>query len=249
MPAIRLPVRSLVLVLATAATTSAQTWPGAGLAILTNGSSFREGECVRVALLALEDVPGPLVPEVSYEFQQSITLRSREGSEQTVRRPRLVSRPPGNPFDRLEAGSSVILDDTFCFGIGSAPGPYELKVQLSGGARAALATCVEFHPGEGDLAPATDRCDFALRALSRRDDPSLLTIEGLFPSHGLLRLAFLRGDRVLYLLEAGLVPTGPGELSFVLPPLGADAAGALDLLLQDQQLDRSTTLAGVSLPR
>jgi hypothetical protein len=251
MPAMRRLVLTLALVLLCAVTAAAQPWPAAGLAIRTNGSSFRDGECLRVTLLALDDVPGPLVARVGYDFQDLVPVKNRAGKESTILHRRLVERPAGAVLDGLGAGDSVVLDDSFCFGVGSAPGPYDLTVALEwGGARTgSLATCVEFQPHSGDPAPAVGRCGFALRGVSRRDDADVLTLEGQFPPNPQLRLVFLRGDHVLHLLEAGLVPTGPDELTFVLPSLGPDGAGPVDLLLQDQWQSRAATLARVPLQR
>jgi hypothetical protein len=54
---------------------------------------------------------------------------------------------------------------------------------------------------------------------------------------------------VLFLLEGGLVAEGPGELTFVVPNLGAEGETLVDLLLQDQWGGKATTLAGVVLQR
>ena len=232
----RLALSSGLLLLLFAPFVAAQSWPAAGLALRTNGSSFRDGECVRLSLLALEDVGGPFVPQVSYGAV------------------RAVERPVGAVLERLDTGTAAVLDDTFCFGVGSMPGPYEITVSLTSGnvKTGTLTTCVEFQPeSAGSPAPSAVRCGFGLRGVSRRSDANVLTLEGQWPydGSGLFRLAFLRGDRILYLLESGLVAEGQGELTFVVPSLGADGAGQVDLLLQDQLGGRATTLAGVSLQR
>lgn len=265
----RLALSSGLLLLICAGSAAGQSWPAAGLALRTNGSSFRDGECVRLSLLALEDVGGPFVPQVTYGFKGAPAVPGpavpREVLERLIERGitpvmpvgaavRTFERPVGTVLERLDTGTAAVLDDTFCFGVGSVPGPYEITVSLTSGnvKTGTLTTCVEFQPeSAGSPAPSAVRCGFGLRGVSRRSDANVLTLEGQWPydGSGLFRLVFLRGDRVLYLLEGGLVAEGPGELTFIVPNLGPEGAGQVDLLLQDQWGGKATTLAGVSLQR
>lgn len=241
------------LLLLAAASAAAQSWPTSALALRTDGSSFREGQCVRLSLLALEDVGGPFVPKVSYGYEGSVTLKDPQGQPRTIPLKRTVERPARAALERLDAGTAAVLDDAFCFGMDSAAGAYEITVSLTSGnvTIGTLAACVEFQPESVAGPAAASRCQFALRAVSKRSEANVLTLEGQWPfeGSGLFRLVFLRGDRVLSLLEGGLVAEGPGELTFVVPNLGVEGEAPVDLLLQDQWGGKATTLAGVVLQR
>jgi hypothetical protein len=252
MPAAPRLALSFLLTLLCATAASAQPWPASGLAVRTNGFFFRGGECLRVTLLALDSVPGPIEAQVKYGFQESLTVTNKNGETHSFARPRVLERRAEPALEWLDAGTSAVLDDTFCFGSNSRPGRYDVTVSLrsAGAISGSLSTCVEFQSDaeEGPVAPG-DRCAFAARGVSRRDDQGVLALDGQFPASGLFRLAFLRGDRIVHLMEGGVVASGPGELSFVAPSLGPDGAGVVDLLLQEELSSWSTTLAGVSLLR
>lgn len=226
---------------------AAQQWPASALALRTNGGALKSGDCVRLTLVATEDVPGPLTPTVSYAFDQSVTVEDEEGRRTQTTRRATVERRAGPAFDRLMAGSSLVLDDAFCFGQDSRPGVYDISVHLTTSAVpvARLTTCVSVF---ADEATSSDGCGFALRGVLRRDgDTVVLDAPG---GGGVLsRVLVFRGDALLKVVDHGIAASGPGELvapASVFDPLGS---APVDLVLQDQSGNRSASVARVTIPR
>jgi len=60
-------------------------------------------------------------------------VNDRQGLPHTIPVKRVIERPAGASLERLEAGASAVLDNTFCFGEGSTAGPYEITVSLASG--------------------------------------------------------------------------------------------------------------------
>jgi hypothetical protein len=223
-----------VVCLGPVAQAAAQQWPATSLVLRTNGATVRPGECVRLTLLATEEVIGPYTPSVSYAFTRPVTVEGEDQTRRVELRREVSRRPAGATLDRLTAGASVLLDDAFCFGEGSAVGPYEIAVDLRSwslpGVR--LETCVEYHP-DAPLAATAARCAFALRGVVRRDVPGWITFDASVGSGGLYRLLAFQGDRVVRVIEDAIAITGPRELSVVGLGLGAVGQTPVDLVLHD----------------
>jgi len=230
---------------------ASQEWPASALALRTNGGVLRPGECVRLALVAMEDVSGPIRPRVSYGFDREVRIEDEDGKARTEVRPVSVQRDPGPAIEHLAAGTSLMLDDTFCVGQDSRPGPYAVTVDLTPGAAAAfqLTTCVAFYPPDR---PATDkdgRCGYALRGVLRREGGGMLVFDAPGGSAVLSRLLLFRGERLERVIQDGLATVGEEELS--VPAAAFDGLGPapLDVVLHDQARHRSATLARVLPPR
>jgi hypothetical protein len=226
----------------------AQQWPGSALALRTSGGALRSGDCVRLTLVAAEDVPGPITPTVSYAFDQAVTVEDEDGNTQTSIRRAVVERPASPTFDRLQAGSSVVLDDAFCFGQNSRPGAYDIAVKLaaSGVPVASLSTCVGFYTDD-EKPPAG--CGFSLRGALRRDGNDTVVFDTRGGATGLPRLLVFRGDALLRVVEHGIAASGPGELS--VPGVAFEGLGTapVDVVLQDQAGSRSASAARLIIPR
>jgi hypothetical protein len=241
-------VSAVALVLLCAVEAQAQQWPSAALALRTNGGALRSGDCVRLTLVAAEDVPGPITPTVSYAFDHAVMVEDEDGNKKTSIRRTAVDRPASPAFDRLVGGSSVVLDDTFCFGQNSRPGAYDISVKLaaSGVSVAALSTCVSFYTDD-EKPPAG--CGFSLRGALRRDGNDTVVFDAPGGATGLPRLLVFRGDALLRVVEHGIAASGPGELS--VPGVAFEGLGTapVDVVLQDQAGSRSASAARLTIPR
>ncbi len=242
-----LRVLAVMIVLAGARHAAAQQWPAAELALRTNGGIVRPGECLRLTLAATDDIPGPLRPSVTYRFTSSVTIEHEDGPR-TERRRQELRRDPGPIIDQFEAGSSIVLDDTLCFGEASAPGPYEVEVALTsfGSTSGRLSSCVVFQPNAD--APV-DGCGFALRGIRRSDTPEAVVLDADVAGGGLYRLLAFRGDRLIGILDDAVAATGSRELTVSGSALRALGPAPVDLVLHDQVRHRSATTSRLVLPR
>jgi hypothetical protein len=224
-----LRVLAVMIVLAGARHAAAQQWPAAELALRTNGGIVRPGECL------------------TYRFTSSVTIEHEDGPR-TERRRQELRRDPGPIIDQFEAGSSIVLDDTLCFGEASAPGPYEVEVALTsfGSTSGRLSSCVVFQPNAD--APV-DGCGFALRGIRRSDTPEAVVLDADVAGGGLYRLLAFRGDRLIGILDDAVAATGSRELTVSGSALRALGPAPVDLVLHDQVRHRSATTSRLVLPR
>lgn len=222
------------------------------IALRTSASIVRPGDCLRLEALALDDVFGPVSAQVTYRFAAPLVVKDEAGRETTTTRAAEVRRPPGPVFDALNRLQLYLLDDTFCFGQGGAPGPYNVEVALrpgtSGSPFATLRTCVVFEDPDAPAAPARPGCAFIVRGLSRAERDTFLIFDADLPSGGFYRGAILRGGAVEAVLDAGVSQAGPHELIVILPPLNRAAGGTVDLVLVDQFGQVSSTVPRLPLP-
>lgn len=222
------------------------------IALRTSASIVRPGDCLRLEALALDDVFGPVSAQVTYRFAAPIVVKDEEGKETTTSRAAEVRRQPGPVFDALNRLQLHLLDDTFCFGQGGTPGPYNVEVALrpgtSGAPFATIRTCVVFEDPDAPAAPGRPGCAFIVRGLARAESESFLIFDADLPSSGFYRGAILRGGTVEAVLDAGVSQTGPHELTIVLPPLNRAAGGTVDLVLVDQFGQASSTVPRLPLP-
>jgi hypothetical protein len=242
-----LPVLAVMVVVAGAGHAAAQQWPVAELALRTNGGIVRPGECLRLTLVATDDIPGPLTPSVTYRYTTTVTIEHRDGTR-TEQRRQEVRRDPGPVLDRLDAGTSIVLDDSLCFGDASDPGPYEIEVALTsfGTSSGRLWSCVAFQP-HADT--PVDGCGFALRGIRRGDTTEAVMLDADVAGGGLYRLLAYRGDRLVAILDDDVAATGPRELTVAGSALRELGSAPLDLVLHDQVRHRSASTTRLVLPR
>jgi hypothetical protein len=229
-------------------TALAQQWPGSALALRTNGGALRSGDCVRLSLVATDDVAGPLQPTVSYAFNQSVTIEDEDGNKRTETRRTTVERPVSPALERLTAGASVLLDDSFCFGQSSLPGPYDITVRLaaSGVSVAQLTTCVGHYADDEQSGPA---CGFALRGVLRRDSNDTVVLDVPGGATVLQRLLVFRGESLLRVIEHGIAASGPSEVSVPGSAFEGLGSAPIDVVLNDQVSHRSASAARMVLQR
>jgi len=222
------------------------------IALRTNASIVRPGDCLRLEALALDFVSGPLSTQVTYRYAVPVVVKDKDGAESTSTRTAEVRRPAGPVIDALNRQQLHLLDDTFCFGQGGIPGPYDVEVALRSGASgspfATLTTCVLFEDPDAPAAPAGPGCGFLVRALKRVDSEDLLVFDADLPSSGFYRGAILRGGTVEAILDAGVNQSGPHELTVLVPAFGRSGGGAVDLVLVDQFRKASSTVPRLSAP-
>ena len=223
------------------------------IALRTNGSIMRPGDCLRIEAFALEYVPGPLAVQVTYRFEESVLVRDREGAEAPSSRSAQVQRPAGPPIDALMPFQPLLLDDTFCFGQGTAPGHYRVEVALlagsSGPSFGTLTTCAVFHDGGPLPAQAGPGCGFLVRGVKRVDSADIVVFDAELPASGYYRAAILRGGAIDTVLDAGVYQTGPHELTVISPHLGGADGSTVDLVVFEQFRGASSTAVRLSLPR
>jgi len=221
------------------------------IALRTNGSIVRPGDCLRLEALALDYVAGPLSAQVTYRYAAPVVVKDKDGAESTATRAAEVRRAAGPVIDTLNRLQLHLLDDTLCFGQGGTPGPYNVEVALRSGASGppftTLTTCVMFEDPDAPAA-AGPGCGFLVRGLKRVDSEDLLIFDADLPSSGFYRGAILRGGTVEAVLDAGISQTGPNELAVLVPPFSRASGGIVDLVLVDQFGAASSTVPRLSVP-
>jgi len=245
--------------IALAAGQSAQAqWHTSLLALRTNGSLMRPGDCVRLDLLSLDAMPGLLTTRVTYRYTEGVTVKDGDGKETTTTRPATRVLPAGPTVEGLAPLQRMPLDDTFCFGEGSRPGAYQVEVALTASATdapfATLRTCVVFdNPNRGPAPDATPSssaagCALLVRGVKRAEAGGTIYFEGDFPASGLYKAVLVRSNRIEAVLESGVYQTGPREVLVNWPALH-NAGGDVDLVILDGETGASTTLARLAVPR
>lgn len=250
------------ILVSTAAGQFAQAqWHASVLALRTSGSILRPGDCVRLELLSLDFVPGPITPLVTYRYTGSVTVKDSDGRESVTTRPAARELPAGPLIDALAPMQRMPLDDSLCFGEGTLPGVYLVEAALrpsaSGAPMATLRTCVLFEnvdarPPTGSnpstSAPASG-CSLLVRGVKRAEPGGTVYFEGDFPASGLYKAALVRNNRIEALLEEGVYQVGPHELVISSPQLQHAEGGDIDLVILDGATGASTTLARFIVPR
>lgn len=251
---------AVAMFIAVAAGQSAQAqWHASVLALRTNGSVLRPGDCVRLDLLSLDAVPGPITTRVTYRYTEAVTVKDSDGKESTTTRGATRERPAGPLLDALAPLQWMPLDNALCFGEGTLPGAYLVEVVLrpsaSGAPFATLRTCVVFDNAEATSPAGTAQstgmanCSLLIRGVKRAESGGTIYFEGNFPPSGLYKAALVRNNRIDALLEAGVYQTGPHELVIVAPALQQAAGGDIDLVILDGETGASTTLTRFVVPR
>jgi hypothetical protein len=223
------------------------------IALRTNGSVMRPGDCLRIEAIALEYVPGPFAARVTYRFEEFLLVRDKEGAEAPASRSAQVQRPVGPSIDALTPFQPLLLDDTFCFGQGTAPGHYRVEVALLAGSSGppfgTLTTCALFDDGGSRPAEAGPGCGFLVRGVRRVDSADIVVFDAELPASGLYRAAILRGGAVDAVLDAGVYQTGPRELTVMSPEFGRADGSTVDMVVFEQFRGASSTAVRLSLPR
>ena len=240
------------LALAAGSAVPAQAQPPA-VALRTNGSIMRPGDCLHLEALAIDYVPGPFATRVTYRYEEPMVVRDKEGEESTVSRSVQVQRPAGPTIDSLRPPQPLLLDDSFCFGQGSAPGQYRVDVDLlsgpSGPSFATLTTCVAFDRDGPSPAAAGPGCGFLVRGVSRIDSPDSVVLDAELPASGYYRAAILRGGSTDAVLDAVVYQTGARDLMVFSPDLGRTDGRTIDLVVFEQFRGASSTVVRLNLPR
>jgi hypothetical protein len=222
------------------------------VALRTNGSIVRPGDCLRLEALALDYVAGPLAAQVTYRYTAPLVVQDKDGAESATTRPVELRRPAGPVIDTLNRLQFHLIDDTFCFGQGVTPGPYEVEVALRSGASgptfATLRTCVVFDDPDAPAHEAVRGCGFLVRGIKRVDSEELLILDADLPASGLYRGAVLRGGNVEAVLDVGVTQTGQHELTVLVPTFGRSPGGTVDLVLVEQFGQTSSTVARLPAP-
>jgi hypothetical protein len=178
-------------------------------------------------------------------------VKDEDGKEKTTTRAAEVRRQAGPVIDALNRLQLYLLDDTFCFGQGGAPGPYHVEVALRSGASgspfASLGACVMFEDPDAQPPAAVPGCGFLVRGLKRAESEDLLVFDADLPAGAFYRGAILRGGAVEAVLDAGISQTGPHELTVLVPAFNRPARGAVDLVLVDQFGKTSSTVPRLSV--
>jgi hypothetical protein len=250
-PSVVVPAAVLAVALGWAAPPPAEA-QNPVIALRTNGSIMRPGDCLRLELLALDYLAGPLSPQVTYRYNTPVVIRDKEGTETTSTRAAEVQRPAGPVADAFNRLQLHLLDDTFCFGQGGFPGRYDIEVALRPGASGTpymtLRTCVLFEDPDAPARTSAPACGFLVRGLTRAESDDQLLFDADLPSGGFYRGAILRGGTVEAVLEAGISQTGTHELSVLVPASSRSAAGVVDLVVVEQAGMASSTVSRLSLP-
>ena len=223
------------------------------VALRTSASMVRPGDCLRLEALALDYVSGPVSAQVTYRYAAPLVVRDEDGKETTTTRVAEIRRPAGPVIDGLDRMQLHLLDDTFCFGQGATPGPYDVEVALRSGSSgppfSTLKTCVLFEDPDAPAAAAGPGCGFLVRGLKRAETEDLLVFEADLPADGFYRGAIARGGTVEAVLDAGIAQTGAHELTVLVPAFSRMNGGAVDLVLVDQSGKASSTVPRLPVPR
>jgi hypothetical protein len=222
------------------------------IALRTNASVMRPGDCLRLEALALDYVTGPLSAQVTYRYSAPLVVKDGDGKESTSTRTAEVRRPAGPVIDAMNRLQLHLLDDTFCFGQGGTPGPYNVEVALRSGASgspfATLTTCVLFEDPDSPATTTGPSCGFLVRGLKRAETDDFLVFDADLPTSAFYRGAILRGGTVEAVLDAGITQTGAHELAVLTPAFSRPGGGAVDLVLVDQFRKASSTVPRLQVP-
>jgi hypothetical protein len=225
---------------------------GPVVALRTNASIARPGDCLRLEALALDYVAGPLSAQVTYRYTAPLAVKDADGKESISTRMAELRRPAGPVIDAMNRLQLLLLDDTFCFGQGASPGPYDVEVALRSGASGApfatLKTCVMFEDPDAPASDAGARCGFLVRSLKRAETEDFLLFDADLPASAFYRGAILRGGTVEAVLDAGITQTGTHELAVLLPDFNRAGGGSVDLVLVDQVGKTSSTVPRLPMP-
>lgn len=218
------------------------------VALRTNGSIMRPGDCLRLEALALDDIAGPLAAQVTYRYDKPVLAKDKDGKESTTSQATELRRPAGPALDALDRQQPLLLDDTFCFGQGGSPGRYDVEVALLSGRTgptvATLRTCVVFDDADAVATqPGTAGCGFLVRGLKRAEADGTLVFDADVPDGGFYRGAILRGGNVETVVDSGIFKTGPNELTVLVPMLSRLSEGTVDLVVVEQFGRASSTAA------
>ena len=71
------------------------------VALRTNGSIMRPGDCLRLEALALDYVGGPVSAQVTYRYTAPVVVKNEDGVESVSSRASEVRRPVGPVIDAL----------------------------------------------------------------------------------------------------------------------------------------------------
>jgi hypothetical protein len=212
---------------------------------------MRAGDCLRLELVALEQVPGPFVARVRYSFARAVPGAAARQAVPAPQRPGLVERPAEPTVDTIAPYQSMLLDDALCFGQGSAPGPYDVEVNLlAPGASSpfgVLRTCVVYD--DGGLSADDMGCGLMLRGIKRVDGDNAIVFDGDFPGHGPYRAMAFRSRTLDSLIELEVVQTGPHELVIDAPGFSAWSSQPVDLVVLDETRGESTTFGRLLVRR
>jgi hypothetical protein len=260
MTGLRLPASlpaAVVIALVAAQPAQAQ-WHSSVLALRTSGSVVRPGDCVRLDLLSLDFVPGPLTPRVTYRYTERVRVKDSDGKETTTSKAATRELPAGPLVDALAPMQRMPLDDSLCFGEGTLPGVYQVEVAVSpspsGSPVTTLRTCILFEnvdakPAAGtDLSKPAAECPLLIRGVKRAEAGGTIYFEGNFPASGFYKAALVRNNRIEALFESGVFRTDQHELVINSSQMQHAAGGDLDLVILDGATGASTTLARFVVP-
>jgi hypothetical protein len=217
------------------------------VALRTNGSIMRPGDCLRLEALALDDISGPLAAQVTYRYDKPVLTKDKDGTETTTSQVVELRRPAGPAIDLLGRLQPLLVDDTFCFGQGGSPGRYDVEVAVLSGRTGpllgTLRTCVVFDDADAVTASPSAGCGFLVRGLKRAEADGTLVFDADLPSSGFYRGAILRGGNVEAVLDSGVYKTGPNELTVLVPVFSRSSEGTVDLVVVEQFSRSSSTAA------
>ena len=227
-------------------------WQTSAVALRTNGSIMRAGDCLHLDLVTFDQLPGPFTTRVTYRFDEAVTVTDQDGKETQATRPVTRQLPVGPTLDLVAPFQRVQLDDSLCFGEGTLPGAYEVEVSMrytvGSAAFGTLRTCVVFDDAATPASAKASSCRLLLRGVKRAESSGTIVFEGDFPPSGLYKAALIRNNTIEAVIEGGVYRSGAHELVISSPELQDAAGGDMDLLVVDEASGWSTTLARLVIP-
>lgn len=223
-------------------------WQSGNLAIITNGNMFQSGDQLKVGILALETINEPFSAQVSYQFEETVIEKDKDGGESLKQVPRTLTRKMSAVLESLDQFKQVVLDDTFHFGEGNPAGMYLIEIAIfrSGEKQraATLRSCAFYQERDKWL----DSCPLYLSSLKRANDERWLTFDGRFSDRARYTATLLSKNQIVTHIDVGVYPNGNRQLDISSDLLAGTTGRTFDILIHDHLNNYSTTLGRVTIP-
>jgi len=226
-------------------------WQSGNLAVRTNGNVFQSGDQLRVEVTALEQITESFYTQVVYAYNEQVEEKDEDGNVTYKQVERTRKRDSSPVIENLEKYQSLVLDDRFHFGDASAAGWYEVRVSIFQANTKALMTVLRtclFYQSAGADEQVKNSCELFLRSIKRVNNEMFWTFDGRFKSDARYSVVLLRGNRVVKHLIGSAYAGGPREFNLASAELEGLTGQSYDILVQDHQSGRSSTLAKAAIP-
>lgn len=247
------PILALLITLFITTTAQAQ-WQDGNLAIKTNGSIFKSGEPLKVAVIALEAIPESFFMQVSYSYTVKVKkMEVKEDSDgkktetekevdELIRR----ERQPGSVLLNMEQYQMHVLDDTYHFGEGAPRGCMTVNVDVFRAyTKERLATLSSSVCFEDSARPNNKPF---LRGFRKVYSDTWVSFDGAFSSEARYSALLLSEGKVVQHLRTGIHTNDGKELHLSAFEFNTNTGNNYEVLVNDHSKGIASTLSKVTIP-